>query len=420
MNVLIRSALVINPEGAHHLKTRDIAISNGKIVAIKPNINADEFTADQLIAHKNLHLSFGWMDSGVHLGEPGYEERENFNNGLKVAAKNGFTSLLLNPVTKPECDNSGTIQLIQNLSKGQLTKVYPSASLQPFGQSDGIVEIYDLYQNGVKSFYNYKQGIANSNMLKLALQYGKRLSIVIQSFPEDPTLALHGLVNESAATTALGLRGIPAMAEYIQIQRDIELLKYTGGKLHIPCISTEKSVELIQKAKQEGLDISCSVAIHHLCLDDTMLEEYDSNFKLKPPLRSKTDQKALLKGIKNGSIDMVTTDHFPLNIELKKQEFGHAEYGSLGLEGSFGILNRLLGAELSVKMLNAAYTRFTDQKPIITEGKPANLSLFTTEEPSVLTYDMLGSKSKNAALLGQKLKGTVLGSFANKKQLLNF
>ncbi|MDT8346597.1 MAG: dihydroorotase [Flavobacteriaceae bacterium] len=420
MNVLIRSAIVINPEGEHHLKTRDIAISNGKIIAIKPKISSDEFSADQSISHKNLHLSYGWMDSGVHLGEPGYEERESINNGLQVAAKNGFTSLLLNPVTKPECDNSGSIRLIQNLSKGHLTKVYPSALLQPYGQSEGMVEIHDLYQNGVSSFYNYKKGIANSQILKLALQYGKRLGVVIQSFPEDPTLALHGLVNESATTTALGLRAIPAMAEYMHLQRDIELLKYTGGKLHIPCISTEKSVELIQKAKKEGLDLSCSVAIHHLCLDDSALEEYDSNYKLKPPLRSKSDQKALIKGIKNGSIDMVTTDHFPLNIELKKQEFGLAEYGSLGLEGSFGILNRLLGAELSIKMLTAAYQRFTDQIPIIAEGKPANLSFFTTDDNAVLSKDMLDSKSKNAALLGQILKGTVLGCYANKKQLLNF
>src|SRR5690606_18918103 len=240
---------------------------------------------------------------------------------------------------------------------------------------------------------------------------------LVQSFPQEDKIAGNGQVNENETSTMLGLKGIPALAEELQIVRDLHILDYTGGKLHIPTISTARSVELIREAKEKGLDVSCSVAIHHLVLTDEVLKEFDTNAKILPPLRTRADVKALIAGIKDGTIDMVTSDHFPVDIEHKKLEFDNALFGSIGLESAFGALNKVLPLKTVIKMLLTGRWRFDLPEDIIEVGSTANLTFFDPDQEYKFELKNIHSTSKNSVFLDHELKGKVLGIFSKGKYL---
>ena len=222
-------------------------------------------------------------------------------------------------------------------------------------------------------------------------------------------------MNENITSTSLGLKGLPALAEELQIVRDLFILEYTGGKLHIPTISTKKSVELIRDAKSKKLDISCSVAIHNLLYTDEKLIEFDTNFKVNPPLRLASDTKALIEGLKDGTIDMVTSDHNPINIEYKKIEFDYAKDGTIGLESAFGALNSLFSTKKTIQLLTKGKERFGVANSVIKIGNRAQLSLFNPSNSYVFENKHIRSKSKNSLFIGSKLKGSVYGILANNK-----
>jgi dihydroorotase len=216
----------------------------------------------------------------------------------------------------------------------------------------------------------------------------------------------------------LGLKGIPNLAEELQIARNLFLLEYTGGKLHIPTITTAKSVALIKEAKAKGLEVTCSVTVHHLVLTDEKLENFDTRFKISPPLRTETDRVALLAGILDNTIDMITSDHNPIDIEHKKMEFDLAKNGTIGLESAFGALMTVLPLDKIIEKLTAGKTTFGIEKQTISEGQKANISLFNPEGQSIFTSKNILSKSKNSAFLGTELKGKVIGIFNNGKLVL--
>ncbi|MEN8799163.1 MAG: dihydroorotase, partial [Flavobacteriaceae bacterium] len=222
-----------------------------------------------------------------------------------------------------------------------------------------------------------------------------------------------GVVNEGKISTALGLKGIPALAEELQIARDLFILEYTEGSLHIPTISTARSVQLIAEAKKKGLDVSCSVAVHNLWLTDEVLEGFDSNTKVQPPLRNKSNLKSLRRALKDGIIDFVTSDHTPLDIELKRIEFDNAAYGSIGLETSFGILNQIYDTATAIDILSRGRRRFQIRDTTISEGKEANLTLFDPELSYTFTKNDILSTSKNSIFLGESLKGKTYGVCAH-------
>jgi dihydroorotase len=215
----------------------------------------------------------------------------------------------------------------------------------------------------------------------------------------------------------LGLKGIPALAEELQITRDIYLLEYTGGKLHIPTISTAKSVDIIRDAKERGLDVSCSVAIHNLFFTDEVLEEFDTNAKVLPPLRTKSDVKALIAGVKDGTIDMVTSDHIPMDVEHKKVEFDNALFGTLGLESALGALLQLFSVRTAVKVLTSGKSRFNLADGVIDEGSPANFSFFNPDKEYTFQKEHILSSSKNSLFLGKELKGQVYGILVGEEYL---
>ena len=417
MKILLKSATIVDSSSKHHLKKRDVLIENGEISKIAASIQSSEKVKEIFL--KNLHISQGWFDSSVSFGEPGFEERETIENGLKTAALSGFTSIAVNANSFPVTDSKGHIQFLKSKAEGNAVSLYPIGALTVGSKGIDLAELYDMQNEGAVSFYDYKNPIANANLLKIALQYAQNFDGLVQSFPFEKSVARNGMVNEEMNSTRLGLKGIPALSEELQIIRDLYILEYTGGKLHIPTISTKKSVELIKDAKKKGLNVSCSVAIFNLVLTDAVLEDFDSNYKLLPPLRTKDNNKALLKGLKDGTIDGVTSDHNPIDVENKKTEFDHASFGSIGLEGLFGALNAVLGFEESVKALTGLKEVFKITSEKIEEGNRAELTLFNPDGMWKLSENDIISTSKNAALLGRELKGKTYGIFANNQLALN-
>jgi dihydroorotase len=410
MNILLKSAKIIDPTSSFHGNTLDILIRNGIIDKIDKSIDAPKAS---VIEHKNLCVSLGWFDSSVSFGEPGYEERETLDHGLSVAAASGFTQIAYNTNTNPLPTSKADISFLLRSAAHTPTTLHPKGHITAQDNAQQLAELHDLSQAGAICFSNHKQPIDDPHLLLLALQYARGFNGLVESFPIDPQLAVHGVMHEGKVSTSLGLTGIPNLAEEIRIRRDLAILSYTGGKLHIPTISTAEGVGLIRQAKKDKLDVSCSVAIHNLMMTDEQLDGFDTRYKLMPPLRESKDQKALLKGLKDGTIDMVTSDHQPMDIEHKKVELEHAAYGSLGLETAFGSLCTMMDAEDAALLLNRGKERFGVSQQSIQIGAQADLTLFTADGKAVVSKESILSSSKNSAYLGKELKGTVLGVINN-------
>jgi len=415
MNIILKSAKVINVESKHNGSKQDILISEGKIKKIGSSISVKNA---KTISVKNLHVSTGWFDSSVSFGEPGYEERETLINGADVAAKSGFTDLLLNPSTNPVLDNQTDISFIKSKSLNSSCNIHPIGALTLSSESKDLAELYDMKNSGAVGFYDFKKPILNSNLLKTALLYSQSFNSVIMSYPQDNSVAKGGLINEGTISVNYGIKGIPNFAEEIQIARDLHVLEYTGGKLHIPTISTKKSLELIKKAKSKGLNVTCSVAVHNLIFNDKKLKDFDTRFKVLPPLREEKDRVALVNGVKTGLIDMVTSDHLPIDLENKKTDIENAKYGTIGLESIFGSLLSLFDLNQTIEILSRGREIFNIEKPEFEVGSKASLSLFTINDYEFSKADIL-SKSKNSAFLGMKMKGKPIGVINGNKITIN-
>lgn len=414
MTLLLKSATIIDRSSPFHQQKKDLLIENGIITKIANSIKSNEIFTE--IKLKNLHISQGWFDSSVCFGEPGFEERETIENGLHTAARSGFTAVAVNPNTYPVADNKSTIEFIKNKGRDFATQLYPIGNLTKNAESKDLAEIYDMQNYGAIAFGDYNKPICNPNLLKIALQYAQNFDGLVMSYPQDNSIAGDGLVNEEVNSTHIGLKGIPSLAEELQIARDLFILEYTGGKLHIPTISTEKSVKLVKEAKKKGLDVTCSVAAHHLVLNDDELHRFDANTKILPPLRTSKDNKALLKGINEGVIDMITSDHNPIDIEHKKVEYSNAKFGTIGLESLFGSLNKVIDLETLIDCLTSKpKRRFKIENTLINIGEKANLTLFNPDFEYEFTTDAIISTSKNSIFLNKKMNGKVYGIIAKNK-----
>lgn len=418
MSTLLKSATIIDASSPFHNQTKDILINNGKIEKIADSIKPESNT--EVISLDNLHVSCGWFDTSVSLGEPGFEERETITHGLNVAAKSGFTAIAVNPNTHPVIDSKADVEFLIHKASNSATSLYPIGALTQGSKGVEISEMYDMLQSGAIAFGDYNKPIKNDNLLKIALQYAQNFNGLVLSFPKNTAIAGEGIVNEGVNSTRLGLKGIPALAEHIQIARDLYLLEYTGGKLHIPTISTAKSAELIRNAKSQGLQVTCSVSAHHLSLTDDTLSEFDSNYKVTPPLRIDSDRIALIEAVNDGTIDIITSDHNPIDIENKKLEFSQALDGTIGLESLFGVANKELNTETVINCLTTNPRKvFGLAEVSIKEGNSANLSLFNPNETYTFTKENILSTSKNSAFFNTELKGKVYGIIANNKTVLS-
>lgn len=417
MNILIKSATIIDSKSEFHNLTQDILIENGVISNIGSALkNPNNY---QEIKLENLHISQGWFDSSVCFGEPGFEERETIKNGLKTAAASGFTTVALNAYSHPVIASNADVTFINSKAQNNAVSLLPIGALTVGSKGEDLAELYDMNTAGAVAFYDYKKPIANPNLIKIALQYASNFGGLVCSFPQENQIAGSGVVNEHVISTYIGLKGIPSLAEELQVARDIFLLEYTGGKLHIPTISTAKSVNLIREAKKKKLDISCSVAIHNLYFTDSVLTDFNTHFKVLPPLRTEEDREALVEGVKDGTIDMVTSDHNPIDIEHKKVEFDHAKYGTIGLESAFGALQTLFTIKKTVDILTKGKRRFGIEPNPISIGNTVDLTLFNPDTKYKFSNKNIVSKSKNAIFENEELKGKVYGIIANNNIVLN-
>jgi dihydroorotase len=417
MTVLIKSATIVDPKSNFHNQTLDILIENGIITQISKHItNPKNFKEINL---ENLHVSQGWFDSSVSFGEPGYEERETIENGLKTAALSGFTAVAVNSNTNPVIDSNADISFLKGKARDNAVNLYPIGALTKASEGKELAELFDMKNAGAIAFYDYKNPISNPNLMKLALQYASNFDGLIMAFPQESKISGSGVINENITSTSLGLKGNPALAEELHISRDLFLLEYTGGKLHIPTISTAKSVELIRNAKQNKLNVSCSVAIHNLLFTDESLTTFNTNFKVLPPLRSQNDIAGLIEGLKDGTIDMITSDHNPLDIEQKKIEFEYAQYGTIGLESAFGALLNIFTLKKTVELLTKGKDRFGLEAASINIGNKADISLFNPNNEYTFKKEHILSTSKNSMFENVQLKGKVYGIIANNQILLN-
>jgi dihydroorotase len=412
MNVLIKAAKILDASSPHHNTIQDIYIADGVIQKMGKKLSYPD--AKQL-SFKDLHVSQGWFDSSVSFGEPGYEERETIAHGLEVAASSGFTHIALNTNTDPKPDSRADIAFLLEQANASPVHLYPKARITTADSDSKLAPLRELQVTGAVCFSNHKSALKNANILKLALQYTHDFNGLVESFAFNQDMANDGVMHEGAVSTSLGLTGIPSVVEEIQIKRDLDILSYTNGKLHIPTLSTKNAVPLIKQAKKAGLDISTSVSIHNLFFTDKSLNSFNAYAKLLPPLREQADSKALKQALKDGTIDMVTSDHQPLNSELKYVELDLAHYGSIGLEHSFGSLLSMFDIADVVDILTRGKERFGITSSTIQEGSLADLSLFTPSGKQIVSKKTILSTSKNSLFIDQELSGKVFGVISQNK-----
>lgn len=416
MSILIKSATLVDSKSNLNFKQKDILVKDGVIVDIADSIDSK---AKLVLDFKNLHVSRGWLDTSVSFGEPGYEERETLSNGLNTAASSGFTSILLNPDCNPLVDSHSAVEFLKKKSSNTTTKIYPVANLTSNSNGKDLASLYDMKLAGAVAYGDYKKTINDSSILKIALEYTKTFGGRVISFCQDEFLSQNGVINESIVSTELGLKGIPDISESINIYRDIQILGYTNGKLHIPYVNTKRGVELIRDAKKRKLDITASTSLAHLIFSDKDINEFNTNLKLNPPLRSEIDCKSVKEGLIDGTIDYLTSMHEPLDLDNKKVVFDLATPGSIGLESVFGNMCNNFTLEKTIDILTRNKSIFQIEDHPIEKGSYADLTLFNPDISYEFSNEHILSTSKNCAYLGTKLKGIVYGSINNNNSTLN-
>ncbi|MES2004816.1 MAG: dihydroorotase [Bacteroidota bacterium] len=420
MKILVKQAVIADPNSPFNGQITDILIDGDKIVSIAPGITA---AADEVIEANGLIVSPGWVDIFSHFCDPGFEYRETLETGANAAAAGGFTDVFVLPNTKPVVDSKSQVEYISRQSGLLAAHVHPLGAITKGTEGKDLAEMYDMKNSGAVAFTDGTNPVQSPGLFLKALQYVKAFDGVLVQVPLDKSIGAGGLINEGVISTRLGLPGIPALAEEIIIKRDIDLLRYTQSKLHITGISTQKSIELIAAAKKEGLSISCSVTPYHLFFCDEDMQTYDTNLKLNPPLRTKADMLALREAVLNGGIDCIASHHMPQDWDNKTCEFEYAKNGMTGLETSFAIINHLL-PELSRERLVQLFSlnaRTIFHLPVshISENSSAELTLFTTSGTTCISKQTLQSKSPNTPFLDRELNGKILGTIHKGKLTLN-
>lgn len=411
MQLLIRDARVVDPGSPYHAQIRDILIEDGRISRIGSGI---EVPAAQLFSYEGAWVSPGWMDIGTQVCDPGLEHREDLASAAAAATAGGFTALAPFPNTVPPMSSKAEVAYLLSKSSGGPVDFFPIAAISENGAGKQIAELMDMAQAGAVAFSDGEHPVRHSGLMLRALQYVRSFQGLIINRPFDEELAFDGQVHEGLVSLGLGLRGIPNLAEDMMVQRDLSLNTYAGSRLHIYGLSSGRSVQLVREAKAAGMDVTCSVPALNIAFDDSALGDYDVHFKVLPPLRSAEDRQLLVEGILDGTIDLVVSNHVPLETEQKLVEFPYAAFGAIGLETTFGLLNKSLSGILEVEAL-IRILAFRPREvlalpiPAIREGEKANLTIFDPERTWKVNANGLYSKSRNTPLDGVELKGQVLG-----------
>ncbi len=419
-NLLIKGAMLIDP--ASKLEKRgDILIEKGKIVRLGRIAKAPNGL--EVIDARELVVTPGWLDMHVHFRQPGREDEETVESGASAAAAGGFTAACPMPNTTPAADTREVIEFLIEEGKKTLIEVFPIAAATKGRAGKELSEMADLVEAGAVAFSDDGCAIATASLARRAMEYANMFDVPIIEHAEESTLCVSGAMNEGKYSTRLGLAGMPTVAEDIIVARDILLAEYTGAHVHIAHISSAQSIELVRQAKAKGLRVSCEVAPHHFTLTDEAVNDYDTNAKMNPPLRSQRDVEAVLEGLQDGAIDVIATDHAPHSPHEKDVEFAAAPFGIIGLETALGlIITRLvktgvLSLSEAVAKVTVHPRRILKLPPVtLQEGQFANLTFFSPERRWSVSKNSFYSKCRNSPFIGWELTGKVYGVY-NKRQL---
>ena len=414
MPLLIRAVTIIDPASKFHSQTKDILIKDGKIASVKHRIDAGK--DDEIFEAENLFLSPGWCDLCAYLCDPGYEYKEDLQSGLKAAAYGGFTAVAVMPNTLPVTDNQSQIAYLLNKTRNNVVDLLPVGAVTKNMEGKTLAELYDMSSTGAVAFSDAQHPIADAGLMMRGLLYVKDLHKIILSNPHDDSLAPGGQMNEGEMSIRLGMAGIPALAEDLMVVRDIELAEYTGSHVHFTCISTKEAVDRIREAKRKKIPVTAGVNAVHLFADETMVEDFDSNWKIFPPLRTQQDIAALKEGLKDGTIDVICSAHKPENEERKKLEFEYASSGIINLQTCYSIagmaLKDVLTMEEMIQKISVnPRTLLRINVPHIEENAVANFTIFDPQATYTFEESMIQSKSKNSPFIGKKLNRQTRGNF---------
>ena len=417
MDIILKSVRIINPGTAHHQKTRDIVIVNGKIKSIATNASNDDGIKE--LDLKGCFVMPGWFDMRVNFREPGEEHKEDLFSGTKAAAAGGFTEVLLMPSTYYPIQSKSDTEFILNKCRNSLVNVHVAGCLTVDRKGIDMAELYEMYVSGAIAFTDDKK-TNDPGLLVRALQYCNTFGARIISYADEPTLSNNYLINESLSSVKTGMKGCPAVAEEIGLNRIIRIAEYTGIPVHISGISTAGSVVQIRNAKSKGIKITTEVYAHHLMLDETLVESFNSKFKVKPVLRSKADIQALKKGIADGVIDCISSDHSPQDIEVKNCEYAYAAHGISSIETTFATLSTAFKGQLDAEILFNIFSGnprkiLNLDTPFINEGEAANMTVYHPDKAWIFSEKEMFSKSRNTPFQGTEFSGKVVGVINNNK-----
>jgi dihydroorotase len=422
---LLKNIQINDPRSPYHLQVGDLGIKDGKIEEFSPSI--PDFNYEQIFDYTGCFVSSAFVDLRCNSSDPGYEHRETIQSLADTAMSGGFAHVALLPNCNPPRQNKSDIDALLNLSDKTPVNLMPLGAITLGLKSDDLAEMYDMKTHGAVAFSNGNNSIDNIGTMSRALQYSKSFDALMYSFCQQSDLAIGAYVTEGTVAVSLGLKGIPQMAEYLQVQRDIELADYHQTRIHLSKISTERSVEIIRQAKAQGIQVSCDVAVMNLVLTDETIMDFDSNLKLSPPLRQANDVKALWEGLKDGTIDAICTDHHPQETEHKALEFEYASFGAISLQIAFSLAvegrNRFcpsMNDDVLVSKFNTGAAKVLKlQLPSLEEGQVANLVVVNPHQQTILNKRNNRSKSENTYYMNKPLPYFIEATIIGKNQLLN-
>lgn len=424
MRIVLKNVNVVHPAQKLNEKNINILLTDGTISKIG-NLSNDEEKNSKIFDLSGKYIVPGFFDMHVHLREPGREDEETVITGCNSAAKGGFTAIACMPNTQPAIDSAETVILIHEQAMNHIVDVFPIGAATLGRKGEVLSPMAELKDSGVVGFSDDGVAVKTASILKRALEYSKMYNLPIIEHCEDETLA-GGAMNEGINSTMLGLSPIPSIAEDIIVGRDIMVNEYVGAKLHIAHISTKKSVELVREAKKRGINVTAEVTPHHFTLTDDLIKTYDTNAKMNPPLRTHDDIKEILKGLSDGTIDAIASDHAPHSIEEKEVEFEFAPNGIVGLETEVGLTftellhKKVLTIEQIIEKLSINPRKILNLPvPSFEIGESANFTILDLDEIWTVDISNFKSKSKNSPFNKRLLTGKSLGIINNCKMFFN-
>ncbi|MBX2992119.1 MAG: dihydroorotase [Bacteroidetes bacterium] len=426
MNILLKNGRLIDPASGRD-ETCDIHIVDGRIEKLAQNISASG--SIQSVDLKGKIIAPGFFDMHVHLREPGFEHKETILTGCTSAAAGGFTAVACMPNTKPAIDDESVIKFIHERAKvalNGLVDVYPIAAVTLGRKGEHLAPLAELASAGAVAFTDDGDPVHDAEIMRRALEYASMFKKPVIQHAQDLPLTKGGVMNEGFNSTTLGLPGMPSIAEDLMVARDIQLARYTNSQYHVAHMSTAGCVELVREAKRKGLHVTCEVTPHHFTLTDDAVRTYDTNTKMNPPLRSQDDVEAMKEGLKDGTIDVIATDHAPHSFDEKQVEFQQAPFGIVGLETAIGLAITELFEKNILSLYQLVEKFSTNPRRIlhlpqikIQEGESANLTLLDPSFEWKVDVQKFKSKSKNSPFSGYVLRGKAVGVFNNGRVYWN-